>query len=302
MVRVLVFGAGALGSFVAALLSRRNEVTIVARHETVAVVRSAGFRVHGLTEITAHPMAVTDVEAVPSPVDVALLTVKAYDTEAACASLAKVRPVVAVTMQNGLDNARHLERVSDRVVVALTSIGVTRLSPGVVRHAGLGPTVVGAWRANGGDAAAIASMLTDAGLAATVADDVHRELWLKAAVNAGINPLTAIHRVVNGALLSDPALAVEMVAAAREVARVAAAAGIRLDEDEVETRVREVAASTAGNRSSMLQDVERGSRTEIEAITGIVLREARRLDVAAPVNERLYVQVRGLEKPSSARA
>jgi 2-dehydropantoate 2-reductase len=82
-------------------------------------------------------------------------------------------------------------------------------------------------------------------------------------------------------------------AAAREVGAVAAALGIRLARDAAEIAVA-VARRTAINRSSMLQDVERGAPTEIEALNGAVVREAERLGVAVPVNRHLLAEIRRL--------
>ena len=295
-VRVLVFGAGALGSFVAAILSRRSEVAVVARRDHVEAIARVGLRVTGLTAVLAHPLASSDVAGLPPDFrpEIAFVTVKSYDTASAARALAPLRPRTVVTLQNGLSNAVALEGVSANVVVALTAVGVTYVNPGEVRHAGHGLTVVGAWCGEPGEAAGVADLLRVAGMPAEATTELARELWLKAAVNAGINPLTAVHRVPNGALLASEELARTMRDAAREVARIAIAAGVRLTEAEAEARVVQVARATAENRSSMLQDVERGRPTEIEAITGAVLEKARELHVPTPVNEGLYRAVKAL--------
>jgi len=292
-VRVLVVGAGALGSLVAALLSEHNEVIAVARGVHQEEIARHGLRITGLTERTFRITAVRRTGDVPSEFhpEIVFVTVKSFDTAAACAELRELRPAVAVTMQNGLDNARHLESVAAEVIVALTSLGATLLQPGTVRHAGRGRTIVGASRGRRESASLVAQLLSKSGMPAEVTDDLARELWLKAAVNGGINPLTAIHRVANGALLEREEWTREMVEAAREVARVARAAGILVSEAEAEDRVREVARDTAANRSSMLQDIERGGRTEIEEISGAVLSEAKARGVPVPVTERLYAAV-----------
>jgi len=295
-VRILVFGAGAVGSLVAALLSAQHEVVAVARPPHAEEISRDGLRVEGLIRRTARFPCVDRTALLPagfSP-EIAFVTVKSYDTRAACEALRPLRIPVAVTMQNGLDNARDLESAAPDVVVALTALGVTVIGPGRIRYAGPGRTVVGAWRGRAESAEVVARILTDGGIPAERVVDVQRELWLKAAVNAGINPLTAMHRVANGRLLEDPDWSRELREAAREVARVAAAAGVAIREDEAEARALEVAAATGENRSSMLQDVERGRRTEIEAISGAVIAEARRRRIAVPVNERLYRSVRAL--------
>jgi 2-dehydropantoate 2-reductase len=111
--------------------------------------------------------------------------------------------------------------------------------------------------------------------------------WGKLAVNAGINALSAILNVPNGELLARPEALRLMEQAANEVAAVARAKGIALPFADAAAEARRVAAATASNLSSMLQDVLRGAPTEVEAINGAVVREGVRAGVPTPVNEEL---------------
>ena len=128
-----------------------------------------------------------------------------------------------------------------------------------------------------------------------VVDEVEGELWAKVVVNAGINPVTAITGLPNGALLRFPFLTSLMMRACEEVVDVAKAAGVRLPDDDLFLRARRVAELTAANKSSMLQDVERARRTEIDAICGEVVRRGRAAAVDTPVNETLLALVKGVE-------
>ena len=134
-----------------------------------------------------------------------------------------------------------------------------------------------------------------------VAEDVDALLWGKLAVNAAINPLTALLRVPNGALLESPWAREVMRRAAGEVAAVAAARGIRLPFDDAGAQAEQVARQTALNRSSMLQDVLRGAESEIEAINGAVMRAAESAGVDVPANRLLYALVKALDETVSAR-
>jgi 2-dehydropantoate 2-reductase len=124
-------------------------------------------------------------------------------------------------------------------------------------------------------------------------------LWLKAIINSAINPLTAIHRVPNGRLLEDPELLRQSQDAAREAQAVAKALGIRLPVPDAWAAVAAVAKATAQNRSSMLQSLERGQRTEVDAITGAILQAARSTRVPCPTHERLYQEIKRLESRAS---
>jgi 2-dehydropantoate 2-reductase len=107
-------------------------------------------------------------------------------------------------------------------------------------------------------------------------------------VSCGINALTALLRVPNGELLDRPGATELMLRAADECAAVARAKGIPLPFADPAARVREVAAGTRINRSSMLQDMLRGAQTEIDAINGAIVAEGRRLGIPTPVNEVLW--------------
>lgn len=297
--KVVVFGAGAVGSWLGALLDRAgHDVTLVAREEHAAVVNARGLQVTGKTEALARPRAVTRPEA-PTP-DLLFVTVKAYDTARAAAQM---RPLVGprtsiVSVQNGLGNVETLADafVDRQVFAAATTHGVTFVEPGHVRHAGTGYFRVGSPYNEHARAEEIAAVLAEAGLEAEATPRIRGELWAKVVVNAAINPLTAITGLRNGALLRVRALGDLMQRAAEEVVDVARAEGAPLPEDDLVLRARRVAELTAENKSSMLQDVERGRRTEIDAICGEVVARGVKHGVDTPVNQTLLALVHGIEE------
>jgi 2-dehydropantoate 2-reductase len=121
-------------------------------------------------------------------------------------------------------------------------------------------------------------------------------LWGKLVINAAINPLTALLRISNGKLLVIPEVHELMAEAAREAAIVAARRGVKLPYADPVTAVEDVARKTAANTSSMLQDVLRGTPTEIDAINGAIVQAAEKLGVPTPVNRMLWQLVRGLDQ------
>ena len=124
--------------------------------------------------------------------------------------------------------------------------------------------------------------------------DIETLIWGKLAVNAAINPLTAILRVPNGDLLKQSSTRNLMAITASEVEALAFARSIQLPFDDVAIAVEEVAHRTASNKSSMLQDVIRGAPTEIEAINGAIVRMAEQADVSTPVNRTLWLIVKSI--------
>lgn len=291
--RIGILGAGALGSLFAYFLASRT------RSELWLLTRTAlpgEVVVEGLGRTTVR------VSTNPrEPVDLLLVMVKAYATAQALrwAAPAIGPDTLALTLQNGLGNAEALAAAvgAERTLAGVTAQGATLLSPGVVRHGGQGLTLFAPWVPVGraaGAARAVADLLTQAGLAARAEPDPQPLLWGKLAVNCGINPLSAILRVTNGELLRRPGARRLLEAAAREAGSVAEALGVPLGFDPALQAV-QVAQDTAANRSSMLQDLERGRRTEIEAISGALVERARTAGLHTPVNEALADLVRALE-------
>ncbi|WP_225335561.1 ketopantoate reductase family protein [Halomicrobium urmianum] len=299
---VLVFGAGSLGSLLGGLLARDRDVTLVGRDPHVARVREDGLRITGAVEARVRPEAVTavaDGDGGTTDWDLAVVAVKASDTDAAAAALADCDLDACLSVQNGLGNEERLAAALDCPVLGGTCTYGARLAdPGRVECTGVGEVTLGPHE--GGESAAaerVGAAFDDAGIETTVADDVPRRLWAKLAVNAGINVATALADLPNGALLDGPANDLAR-AAAREAARVARAHGIDLSDDEAVAAVERVATDTADNVSSMRQDLQRGRRTEIDAINGAVVERA---DEPVPVNETLTRLVRAWERERGLR-
>lgn len=309
---ILICGGGAIGSWLAGRLAAAGkEVHLLSRK-----TRTEAFRTHGLileTLSAADPQGAGGTERfgtdqvhfldaaakAPHDPDLLIMATRAYQTAAAAGSLfdAGIHPGHVLTLQNGLGNAEVLaERFGmERVLAGTTSHGVTWVDPSTVRHAGFGDTYVGPWVPA---AEAIAKrtvlLLGSAGIPAWPVGDPRRALWLKVAVNAAINPPTALHEVPNGALLDGGPLEADLKAAAREVALVATEEGTPIDPDEAAAAALKVAKRTAENRSSMLQARLAGRPLEIEAITGEVVRRAVAHGLGVPVNMRHLEALRAL--------
>jgi 2-dehydropantoate 2-reductase len=317
--KIVVFGAGSLGSLVGGVLAREHAVTLVGRAEHVGAIESTGLRVIAgfdapaddpLGEafpVTVHPDATTDGRNLSA--DLALVTVKAFDTKEAAADLATGSFDTVCSLQNGMGNEAVLGDALDAPVLAgTTTYGAIQRDPGVVECTGLGTVVLGP--RDGGtspEADRVGEAFRAADFDVTVADDMPRRLWEKLAVNAGINAVTALARIRNGSVLEGPAndLARD---AARETARVARAHGADLTDREAVEAVESVAEATAANTSSMQQDVLDDRRTEVDAINGYVagraaaLREGRATtdadayEITTPVNRTLAALLRAWER------
>ncbi|MFQ5552478.1 MAG: ketopantoate reductase family protein [Thermoplasmata archaeon] len=281
--RFLVFGAGAMGSLVGGLLSKRHETVLVGRKPHIKAIRDQGLRISGKTDLLARPEAVETLPPEADP-DVVIVAVKAYDTwEAAEALKPLTQRASFLSLQNGLGNEETLAAAGAGVLGGVTNQGITFLGPGEIQHAGSGDTYIGPFAGVGKEEAVqVVEAFNESGLPSHVVDDIRRELWLKAVVNACINPLTALLRVDNGYVLETRATEQIVRDVIQEGVEVAARYDIDLVAEDVFDRVASVVRGTAENRSSMRQDLERGRRTEIDAINGAIARLGR--DVGKPVS------------------
>lgn len=295
--RIAVIGSGALASLFAARLHPTAAVVMLASWpDAIAAVNRDGLRVLELDgSMTVWPVRATAAWDAEPPVQAALVLVKSYQTAAAAVRARAVLAPdgVAVTLQNGLGNREQLAAVLglERTAVGVTTIGATLVQPGVVRHAGRG----GLWLARapeyGERLDGLIACLAAAGLEPQIAPTAEGLLWGKVAVNAAINPLTALLGVPNGRLLEDARLLDLMTRAAQEAQAVATALGVVLPYADAAAQARLVAAQTAANRSSMLQDLDNGRPTEIDAICGAIVRAGRACGVPTPVNDWLLAAV-----------
>ena len=307
--RIAVVGPGALGCLFGGLLALAgHDVRMLARRPEQAehIAR------HGLaierdgTERRAAVRADTDPARL-GPVDLAIVLVKATDTTAAAPALsALLAPTgAAVSLQNGLGNVEALTAVlgTERILGGVTSQGATLLGLGRVRHAGFGPTSL-AEAAGGGSmrAAAIAALLDKAGMPAHAFASVGPLVWGKLIANAAINPLGALLRCQNGVLVERPSSAPLFDGLAAEAGAVARALGVELPFADPVEHARSIARVTYANRNSMLQDVEAGRRTEVDAINGAVARLGAEVGVPTPLNATLAALIRAMEEGDEARS
>lgn len=296
---IVVFGAGSLGSLIGGLLAREHDVTLVGRDPHVRTVREEGLTVTGAYEFRVHPDATTDGTGLVA--DLVIVTVKSFDTAEAAQELATGSFEAVLSLQNGLENERVLAERLGRVLAGTVTYGARLREPGLVACTGEGEIALGP--PEGGESPPterIAAAFRAADVKATAVEDVSRRLWLKLAINAGINPVTALARVRNGALVDGPGRETAR-AATLEAARVARAEDVGLTDREALSALDSVIDATGENRSSMLQDVEAGRRTEVDAINGAVVRFAADSAIDAPTNRHLLWLVRTWERGRDGR-
>ncbi len=302
--KTVIIGAGAMGCLYAAMLARAGkEVWLRVRNKAHAdTIRTRGLLIEESDRPWHIPFErITSEPALLGGADIVILFVKAYDTAEALSSIAGIisDKTTVVTLQNGLGNVEHIRRYvpEHQILAGTTAHGANVVSTGHVRHAGVGETVFGPVTAAGKKrVGAVKELFEQAGITATIANDVNVLLWGKLIVNIGINPLTAIMRIKNGQILDYPPLRETMHKIVQEGAAVAAALGVTLPYPDPVRKVEDVCKATAQNISSMHQDIRAGRKTEIGQINGAVVSYGDKLEVPTPVNSMLANLVQTMEQ------
>ncbi len=278
-------------------------VTLV-HHDPVVVraIKKNGIRFQDLDRtLTKVRVSVRKSPTKLQGTDFLIIAVKAYDTRVVATSYRRiVRPETTIlSLQNGLGNVETLQSsFKNEVLAASTTEGALSLGPGYVKHTGRGLTLTGGiGRGDSASSSRIKMAFDGAGFRTRTSSNIRGVLWTKAIVNAAINPLSSLTRLPNGALANNREIRGIAHRAIHEGVLVSQAARIRLVGDPRKLWLK-ILSSTKSNKSSMLQDIERGKITEIRQLNGAIVSHGRRARIKTPVNAILTELVLGLERSS----
>lgn len=302
--KIVVVGPGALGCLIAGFLKSKagEDVWLLDNSpERAKKISENGIRIEGVSGNHAIKINATADPKDIGPVDLAIICVKSYSTEEASKEIKDIvsENTSVLTLQNGIGNVQILNDYfgEDKVIAGVTNHGSTLLSTGHVRHAGKGETIIG--KADGKlsrELKDVVTILTKAGFSTKISKDIDSIIWSKLVINVGINALTAITRLTNGKVVVYEEARGLLRSAVQEAARVVKRKRIKLSYDDPIQKVESVAKATAGNASSMLQDVLNKNRTEIDFINGAIVRQGKATGIPTPVNEMLTALVKTIEK------
>lgn len=297
---IAIFGAGAIGSFFGALLSKKNNVVLVGRKNHVATIKKNGLKIQGKTNLHVTVKAVESAKKISFIPDLLILAVKSYDTEPAIKQAKSLigENTVVMSLQNGLDNIEKIEKnvKHQNIIVCITTNGVIFSKPGVITHTGIGKTTIG--ELNGEETKRIkdiVNIFNNAGLKTIVNNNIMTEIWIKAIINSSINPLTTLFQCKNGYLIKNPVLERLVEKICLESTNIAKANGLNLSYNDMIKNTKEVINDTAENYSSMFQSYERGKKTEIDSINGKMVEVGKTYGVDTSINESLVNLIKFLE-------
>ncbi len=301
--KISVLGAGAMGSlFGGKLAAGGNDVVLYdINQEHVNAINTRGLIIETLASGEKQTIP---VKASSNPEDVAgsdilIIFVKSTVTRLVASRFQPLAGpgTIVITLQNGYGNEEIIKDIfgAQRTAAGVTSQGATFAGPGHIKHAGSGPTHICMSDKNNGKLEAFVSALQSAGLEADTEKNIESLVWSKLVINVGINALTALTGLKNGELLNYGETRELMKNLVDEAVQVCGRLGIRLTMDKPLETVYAVAEKTGGNRSSMLQDFDRRSPTEIDFINNAVVRAAEEHGIAVPVNRTVAQLVKTID-------
>ncbi|MGI8914869.1 MAG: ketopantoate reductase family protein [Chloroflexota bacterium] len=303
--RVLVMGAGALGGcYGAALAQHGHAVTFVARGEHLSAMQAHGLEIrHGEDRTLLKPVrAVATPSEAGSAFDLVLFAVKGYDIDTAAAALLPVlEPDTAVLpLQNGVDSVDRLATLlgPEHVLAGVSYIRAGRPAPGVLEFVShLRPTVIGEQSGHlTPRVEAIAAALGEAGIPVVISDDPRRAIWEKFVGMVALGTITSACAAPIGPIRETAEGQALLRNLLDEAVTVGQAAGVTLTAATVDQMLNIVAAMPPTNSTSLRDDFERRHRTELDFLTGAMVRYGRNLGVATPAFAALYavLKVRAL--------
>jgi 2-dehydropantoate 2-reductase len=290
--KVFILGAGAVGSVIGALLSRKNDVTLVGNKTHVDEINSKGLSVCGDINEIFVVKADTKIRKIAQKTLI-FLTTKGYDSERAVKGIRGLlrEDTVILVLQNGLGNEDVVKRAADgraKVLRGLTTMAAEFFKAGEIRY-WKGETTI----ERNAIAAKVAGILNACAVKTDLCMNIRKVTWNKAVINSVVNPLTAIFQVRNREIATDTLASVRHQVV-RECAQVGEAEGITFPANLEKNIDREILGFT--NFSSMCQDIMKGKRTEIDFLNGKILELGRKHHVPTPVNEVLVNFIKFLEE------
>jgi 2-dehydropantoate 2-reductase len=295
--RVCVAGAGAIGSLLAGHLAQVADVSVLVRRDDHArALNEQGLRVSGRSSHTARVTAGLDPDALPEP-ELVIVACKGTDLDAVAHTLEGHWPGATVmTIQNGLGAEEHVAaRGGWPLLSSVTFMSGTRHADAHVEYILDTATWIGPYRdTTPADAHAVAGLIASSGLKAEAFDDLRPAQWSKLIFNATVNAVAALTGLPHDRHFAEGQLGALVHALVDEGKAAASAAGVELWEDPWEMNVLATQRGHA-HRPSMLEDVTAHRTTEIELITGALVREAAKHGVPVPLHTALYRLVKAKE-------
>ena len=290
--KMIVFGAGAIGSLYGAKLSKLNDVLLIAKKEHTDKINKYGLKISGLENNTYKIKAATKIKNIGNKTLI-LLTTKVQDSEKAINSIKNLikNDTIILCLQNGLYSENIVKKIIGSkctILRAITNFGAIFLEPGKIKYTAFSHTSI----EKSSKSKEIADNFTKCGLNGYVSGNIKKDMWKKLIFNCMLNPITAILMIENRGI-TDKRLDPLKMLIAKECLQVAKKDRMIFDFDFVEKSNMEFSKSR--NISSMQQDLIKGKATEIDYLNGAVVELGKKYGIKCPVNKHLVAIMKFLE-------
>jgi 2-dehydropantoate 2-reductase len=295
---IAIVGAGAMGAAYAAMFSDAGDfdVCLVARGARGERLKQEGLAVNG----RHYTLAVLNPDQISAPADLILVALKHHHLAAALPDIQALagEATTILSVMNGLESEEIIGAVAgmEKMVYAV-AVGIDAVrEQGRVTYANRGRIVFGVTDPGGNrHVARLRQTLERAGIACEVPQNILRSLWWKFMINVGINQASAVLRAPYGVFQSSPDATALMRMLMREVIALAPRAGIDLGPKDLEAWCAVLAGLAPAGKTSMLQDIEAGRKTEVEIFAGKVVALGERYGIPTPVNAAVLHILKVLE-------
>ena len=293
--KIIVLGAGAIGSLYGAKLSKSNDVTLIARKEHADNINKNGLRITGIENRSYKLKASTKVDEIKENTLI-LLTTKVYDSKSAISEIKNLlrKDTVILCLQNGLYSENIVKLIVGKkclVLRAVTNFGAAFLNPGVVQYNSHSYTAIE--KSPDEKSFAISKLFSECGLNGYVSDNIKSDMWKKLILNCVLNPVTSILRIENKGI-ADERLNPLKKLIVDECLKVAKKDGVDFDIDFVDA-INETIKNSR-NISSMQQDLIKAKKTEIDYLNGAVAELGKKYKIKCPVNRAMCMIIKEMEK------
>jgi 2-dehydropantoate 2-reductase len=304
--RLAILGSGAVGGYFGAKLAKAGQdVTFIARGAHLEAIRHKGLEVRSakLGDFTVLAAAESDTARV-GPVDVAVVSVKAYDNATA---LPLLKPMIGpetivLTLQNGVDSVEEVAAVVGRghVLGGTTYVATALEGPGLIVQTGVHRSIIfgevfGDTSRISARVQVLAEVLSSADIDATPVADARVPIWDKFVYLVAFSGFTGASRLAIGHIWKSPHVQEMFYACSREIAAIARAEGVTISANRFETLQEYMTNLPPTTRSSLLIDLEQGKRIEVEALQGAAVRRAKQHGVPVPIVSTLYALLKPWE-------
>ena len=286
--KITIIGPGAIGLILASSLENKNEVSVLVKREKYDELNKKGlWIIQNGNKKSVNAKIVTKI----SDCDIAIIAVKAYDLDSTKELLSDFKGKIIIC-QNGLGMMNYNVSNNNEILAIVTSVGAVSLNEGVSEFKGTGRTVIGSLKNVTNKSDHLVSLFSSTYFKISYNKNIEQHIWLKAIVNSAINPIASHYNVKNGKLREEKywKLVKELL---DESIQIAVANDIDLPMDPLEA-TENIVNSTSENYCSMLQDLKKGKKTEINEINGILFEIGKKKKVSTLLNGRYLEKIKAI--------